>query len=184
MIKFEVQDTLTEYLDKLKSHFNANKVTLNEVFAEAVVGDSWMNPRSGHIAKYMSTNFNPYLFASGQDKGYWKFMSEEGISSIEVMYSGMHLHEQYPVGKARVWWEFAEDTSAPKNQRKLARDYAWYQETGEDKIAMPEDARHKGAIAKGLAEVSQKDLKKTEEYFMRIMELKFVQGGLFIGSKR
>lgn len=184
MIEFEVQDNLTDYLDKLKTHFEKNKIILNEEFTRAVVGD-YLNPNSGHIAKYMSTNFNPYLFTSGQDEHYWKFMSEEGMSSIEVLYSGMRLHDRYPVGKARVWWEFAENPSVPKNQRRLARDYAWYQETGEDKIAMPDDAKHTGAIAKGLAEVSQKDLKNVNEYLMNIMELKTMADiSMFIGVKR
>lgn len=169
MIDFTItDDTLTDYLNELEKHFQAHKELLNYEFARSIVGN--YGSTGGKIAHLMSTDFNPYLYTSGQDESFWKKTVDEGISIIEIMYSGMHLHEQYPVGKARVWWEFGKYARGGRND-VLERDYAWYQETGEDKIAKPQDAKHTGAIQTGLASANSNDLKQTAHYMESIMKL-------------
>lgn len=162
------EDTFTDYLNELEKHFNSHKDTLNYAFARSIVGN--YGSMNGKIARLMSTDFNPHLYATGQDENLWKHTIEEGMSIIEIMYTGMHLHEEYPVGKARVWWEFGKYARGGTDD-VLERDYAWYQETGQDPIAKSKDAKHKGAIQRGLSSANHKDLNRTTEYMEAIMKL-------------
>lgn len=188
MMQIETQENLTKYFNKLEKHFNSHKDNLSYAFTRKVVG-AYGNPNT-HIARHMSTNFNPYLFMSGQDEHYWKFDDTEEFATMEVLYSGKHIHDKYPVGKARIWWEFAtKDTrSKPATDRVLEKDYAEFQETGDSSAANypidPNDAKHKYAIDKGLSEVSQKDLKDVGTYLMNLMELRMLMNPPFIGFKR
>lgn len=166
MIEWDVEENLTDYFEELLQHFNSHKDTLNYAFTREIVGN--YGSVNGKIARLMSTTFNPHLYTSGQNEDLWKHMVDEGMSIIEIMYTGRYLHEEYPIGKAKVWWEFADKN----NQNKLGRDYSWYQETGEDPIAKSEDAKHKGAISKGLSSATSKDLNKTAQYMEDIMKLR------------
>lgn len=180
----EIQDNLTKYFEELQMNFESSKPALNEAFAESIVG-KYGSPVSGHIAQFMSQTFNPNLFMSGQNPNYWQFESKEGMSILEVLYTGIHLHDKYPVGKAKVWSEFAtSDTkNKPLQERELARDYAYYQETGIDPIAKSSDAKHKGAIKEGLSLSNQFDLEKTGDYLEHIMRGNKVQSSKFGGYR-
>jgi len=182
MIRFEVDDNFTKYLEELEKNFEASKGTLVEAFTRAIVGN-YGSPISGHIAEFMSQTFNPYLFTSGQDEHYWQLETSKDKSVIEVLYSGMHLHDVYPPGKARVWWEFGK-YGIGGNKDVLERDYAYYQETGHDKLAKPGDAKHTGAIEHGLSLSNQKDLEKTADYFNEILKGRAMISYSFIGHKR
>jgi hypothetical protein len=161
-VKIQVEDTVSEYLEKLEQGFKDAKPLLNQSFAEEIVG-SYGGTNSGHIAPLMSTTFNPYLYMSGQDQSKWKYTENEGSSTITVLYSGMGLNEMY--SRPKVWSEFGD-----KFEGVLERDYAYYQETGRDPIAKKEDAKHIGAIARGLQASNQKDLKKVSSYLETLMK--------------
>ena len=188
MIQFEIQDNLTEYFDELEKHFNSHKDNLSYSFSRKVVG-AYGNPNTP-IARHMSTKFNPYLFMSGQDEHYWDFTDNGEIATMEVLYSGKHLHDKYPVGKAKVWWEFATKSTRnkPATDRVLEKDYAEFQETGDDSAANypvdPNDAKHKYAIDKGLSTINQKHLKDVGTDLMTLMELRMLMNPPFIGFKR
>ena len=167
-----VEDTLTAYLDKLAKVFEENKPELARKFTKGVVGE-YQNPESGFIAPLMSTTFNPYLYTSAQMVNKWVIDQEEFITTVEVLYSGLGLHSIFPAGRARVWWEFAtKDTWGKKDpfKRELARDYSYFQETGIDKLAKSDDAKHQGAIQTGLSQVNETALVEVEEYLNYLID--------------
>lgn len=182
MTHFEIEDNLTKYFEELEKNFDTGKSAMTEAFTRSIVGN-YGSPISGHIAEFMSQTFNPYLYTSGQDEHYWKLEKSKGKSVIEVLYSGMHLHDVYPPGKARVWWEFGK-YGIGGTKDVLERDYAYYQETGRDKLAKSQDAKHQGAIEHGLLLSNQEDLEKTAKYLKLIMEGRTLNSNTFIGYKR
>lgn len=176
-MKFEIEDNLTEYFNELEKHFNSHKDTLGVAFARKVVGN--YGEERSHIAKHMS-KWNPYLYTTGQNQNYWDWNVGEDKTTVEVLYSGKHIHQDRRSGITRIWWEFAtkETRGNYSWERKLDRDYAEFQETGDSSNAHfpidPEKARNKHGINKGLREVNQKDLDKAGEYLMIIMELRML----------
>ena len=134
------EDTFTPYLEWLHEEITDKTDDLLKQMARELVGD-YGNPNDGFIAPNMSTTFNPNLFISGQEEQYWLLDLGE-VSSLEVIYTGMRL----PRG-SMVWWEFGD-----KEEGIIERDYAFYQETGLDKYAEQEDARHTDAVYRGVME--------------------------------
>ena len=180
MSKFTVQgkiskniseDSLTEYLMELKQLIQSQRKEIAIALTEELVGT---DGEEGYIGSLMG-KWNPYLYLTGQNRANWVEESEEGMDSIEAIYSGMDIHKFFggepPEG---VWWEFATDEtdSYPPRKRKLARDYAYYQETGIDIRAKPKFARHKHAIEQGTEYATPHLYAQTEKYVAQLMELK------------
>ena len=177
------KDDLSAYLDRISQSFEEHKVTLNYEFARGVVGTGGY--ASGFIAPLMSKKWNLYLLTTGADTGYWLYSSEKGLTSIEVLYTGKDIHEKWAGGMGfsdswkGIWWEFAtRDTRGlPPESRELERDYSYFQETGKDKLAKKSQAKHKGAIRRGLHNVDDTALKEVmvdinrilNEYWVAIM---------------
>lgn len=164
-----IEDTSTEYLDTLMEEITSNETLLAHDVAKEFTGSGGTG--SGHITKHMSRDFNPFLFRSGADERYWNLSKDDGLTIIEILYSGMRLHEEF--NHPLVWWQFAtKETARNSNprERTLARDYAYFQETGIDSVADESLAKHQGAVQKGLSEASEKDLKKAGEYLALIMQ--------------
>lgn len=166
------EDTTSEYLDRLHKTITEHEVSFAGDIAEEFGGR--MGTHRGHIPKHMSTTFNPYLYRSGADNRYWHVTHTDGLATIEMLYTGERLNQE--LAKPLVWWEFAtKDTrSKPPRERTLARDYAYFQETGIDEEVPSKFAKHKHAIQKGLSEASEKDLAKPAEYLILLMEGKWV----------
>lgn len=166
------EDSFSEYLNFI--YDSLHKYAPKELKREArlLTGDVG-NENSGFIPKYMSTTFNPNLFISGQEEEYWiiKNQTRSGVigggnvSSLEIIYTGMRLHETFPPGEAKVWSEFSEDGA----MYKLERDYAFYQETGLDPLAPSSMAKHTGAVAKGVAESKDTLYHNVADYVYNIM---------------
>ena len=146
--KIVVEESLTEYLQYIQNSLHETKEQELRKQARLLVGE-YDNPTSGYIAPRMSTDFNPNLYLSGQEEEFWIVNSNENVSTIQIIYTGMRLHDNYP-DDARVWLEFSENLEPYPPYRELERDYAYYQETGSDPIAKPSDAKHKFAIKKGV----------------------------------
>ena len=170
-----IEDTVTEYLDFIVNSFDENAPKELKEQARLLVGDEG-DETGGFIAPLMSTNYNPNLFISGQMEESWNLttssnpygiMGEHDTLGIEIMYSGLKYYSLYG-DDDKVWWEFAEYNSNSET-KKLARDYAFYQETGLDPIAKPKNARHKGAIAKGTKAASGELLNHSARYLKAIM---------------
>lgn len=163
------EDTFSEYLTFIYDNFHKNLPTELKHLARTMVGEE-EDDGTGFIPKFISTTFNPNLFISGQEEEYWQLKSSQrsnvigggNLSSIEVIYTGMRLHENLH-NYAKVWTEFAGDDGM------LERDYAFYQETGMDTIADSSDAKHKGGIRAGVMASSDTLFNHTAEYVYNIM---------------
>jgi len=163
--KFEIiEDTVTGYLNALQSQMEKDSEYILNHVADEVTGKD--EDDSAPIPKLMSTRFNPYLYISGQLPENREVKVDNGKSVIEILYSGMGLEEWYG-DEAMVWWEFSkeQDPSIPPRERTLARDYAYYQETGADIIADYRNAKHKRAIQTGLTTSSDKIAKETARQY-------------------
>ena len=163
------EDTITEYIEELESLFESEKPQLLNTLMREIVGYSYSF--GGYVAPLMSTDFNPFLYSSGQDSSMWHGEIGEGISRLETVYSGMKLHMLH--NKPMVWWEFAtpDTVGNQPRERKLLRDYAYFQETGIDPIAKSKDAKHKHAIERGFANSESHVIDETAKYINRIMQL-------------
>ena len=171
-----VEDTITEYLDLISNDIQEYAPRELKKLARLLVGEE-ENEASGYIAQHMSTTFNPFLFMSGQFEENWFFsnstnphnlMGRKNSNTIEIIYSGMELQEYYG-DEARLWWEFAKDGDNHSPDRELERDYAYFQETGIDKLARSKDAKHKGAIAKGVKASKAELLDHSKQYLDSIL---------------
>lgn len=181
-IRFDiVEDTITEYLDFISESFKSNSPKELKKQARILTGE-YGDEHDGYIAPNMTVarygEFNPNLFMSGQEEEYWNLyansnphglMGGKNSIGIEISYTGARLHQNYG-DEAKVWWEFAEGNEGNPEERILERDYAFYQETGIDKIARPKDARATGAIATGVHEAKDELLDHSAKYLLSILK--------------
>lgn len=155
----EIQDRLTEYLEELQAHFHKSQFRLMEAMGHDLAED----------VMTFAPDWNPNLYLSGFEKRLWHKDISEGMSAIEILYTG--FTEQ--VDDIDVWWEFAtiDTMSGLPEDRELGRDYALYQETTYDRIADPRKAKHPHFVRKG-SEVYSHNMKfKMERYLQQIMRL-------------
>lgn len=172
-----VGDTATEYLEKLETLFKTEKKEMVNTLMREMVGFPFSR-EGGYIAPLMS-QWNPYLYSTGQNSKYWEGTSEEGLTSIEALYTGMDIHSFYGTELPKgVWSEFATPETANKKDPKdrvLERDYAFFQETGIDTKANKKHAKNRGAIRHGVVEATPHIHQDVAEYMGRILELKPVK---------
>ena len=144
-----VDETFTGYLEELQNGLpDEMEYILREASYEATGHEG---EEDGTIPHYMSTTFNPNLFLSGQEETNHIYDITERKSTIEMIYTGMELDLNLG-DDARRWWEFSENFDPTL---ALERDYAYYQETGRDPVAKPNDARHKYAIEWGMRDAAR-----------------------------
>ena len=157
-VEFDIiEDTITEYLEKL------TELSTGEDNRKRFLKDA------GHELHFRYINpeipkWNPNLMYSPLEKRHQNFKIGDGVSSLELLYTGFTETAEMgelPVG---VWSEFGD-----KSQGILERDYAYYQETGEDEIA-PDFAGHH-YVGKGTANYSTEFHYKTMAYLDRLMHL-------------
>lgn len=161
------EDTITDYLNELESHLESEKEKFVGGLARKPVGELG-NPNEGAIT-LLAPKYNPFLYMTGQRRNNWKITLGE-TSKVEILYSAMKAPNinAYGTNKTRkIWWEFADDN----NPNKLGRDYAEFQETGEDPIAKSKDAKHKHFIRDGLKASRPEIQDATGRYLMEIMKL-------------
>lgn len=197
MFKFRIkEDTVTDYLNKLESNFEDKEKTILEEMMFAATG--YKKDRTAPIPKRLMLQgrsgkrkyeYNPWLFESGQDKSYWTFEENGDEYSVIANYSGERGY--FEAEQFKVWVEFSDDFEDALAKygdwgtafnivrhmnpydRTLARDYAFYQETGADKWASPDDAEHIGFVNEGMGEAAEKAIPNTlQRYFKQLIELK------------
>jgi len=167
------QDNISEYFERLDKLFETEKKEMANTLMREMVGFPF-SPQGGFIAPLMS-KWNPYLYSTGQNSKYWVGESNRDLTTLEALYTGADINDFYggkpPKG---VWWEFAtlETAHLDPQDRELERDYAYFQETGRDKIAEPRKARNKGAIEKGIFLSVGHLRSETEQYLSRLIQLK------------
>ena len=171
MIKFEIVENVTKYLDTISNNVDDNAEIQLKKMAEKLTGK--FDTENGYITRNMAVvkygEFNPNLHLSGQDQSKWKITHDDDLHSLMVTYTGMTLYEYYGVEEAKVWWEVAEGNEGNPRDRILERDYAFYQETGIDPIALPKYARATGAISKGVYEGKYELYEMATKYLENIL---------------
>lgn len=123
MIRFEVEEDLSEYLAYLEKEIK------NTARDEKVL--KRMAKEFVDIVNEVIPTWNRNLMASGANPERWNIFNENNRTELEIIYTGM----TGPGGSAPdpsdlpqgVWWEFGD-----KATKTLKRDYAYYQEFGID----------------------------------------------------
>ena len=164
-LKFEVTENVTEYLDKLDAHMETESKTILHNLGAILVED-YITPR---IPKW-----NPNLVNSGEDTDYWKFSNKGGRHTLEILYTGMTDEAMDGDLEKGVWWEFGD-----QGTRTLKRDYAYFQETGIDPIALHIDAKNKWFVANSVWASKNQLLTIASKYMDDIMELEKIPKSIF-----
>lgn len=123
--RWVVEETVSKYLQELKSHFKSKEDDMLRDMARVL---------SEHIFE-LAPNDTGTLAESGLEEDDWVIQPTLIGNELDIIYSGL--------GNAQSWWEFSKDylTNHPPD-----RDYAYFQETGQDKIADSKRAKHKHFI--------------------------------------
>ena len=183
-VRVKIEDSLSEYLERLHSLFNEEKEEILRTATRVVTGE--YGDKYAYIPFRMSTKFNPNLYMSGQEEDRWIIEKDGPITHLYFNYTGMTYQRRFVTGGTRayieneeygdnyfkVWWEFATESTREKkpSQRVLGRDYAYFQETGMDSIAKKKYAKHPRAIRDGLHAGTPEMMFKIEEYVSEIMK--------------
>lgn len=131
MLEMKVtKDTLSEYMDKLIVAVNDNK-------------EKFLRQEADVFAEYPDIGRMYYTLQESLEKNRI-YKDYGGLSEIDVLYTGALAKHS--------WWEFRDDHDMSKPPE---RDYAYYQETGEDKVAKDESAHHKWAIKFAVADFAE-----------------------------
>ena len=172
MIKFEIEENVSKYFDKLSTTFDKEEKNILKEMMYSATGRK--GRRDAPISKRLMQEgrkgkkpyeYNPWLFESGQEESRWLFEMGKEKSSVTANYSGMEGYNRSD--EFKVWVEFSEEyiennfdyyatLRIDAYDRTLDRDYAFYQETGVDKYADPGDADHIGFVNKGMGEAADK----------------------------
>lgn len=167
-LSFLIEETVNEGLDKLQKRVSEDMERILNEIAYAATGR--YEDETAPIPRLMSTDWNPYLFMSGQVDSGRTFEISDDKAEIHINYSGLRYYEEYTDEEFMPWWEFSENQEANPAERILERDYAFYQETGIDPIASPKHAKHKHAIEWGLLYASPEIRKETIRQWELMMQ--------------
>lgn len=179
------KDTVTTYLDTLTERYDATEKYHLKSLAHVLTGKgngSITSKEKGTIGLLLS-KWNPNLYLSGQEEDRWLFEQSKGKSSVTVNYTGMTYERRYDDDEFQVWWEFSKEIregfsiyevmyQMDPEERTLARDYAYYQETTYDPIADPRWVRRPHAIRRGTEAGAGLIFEKSEEYLHNLINLK------------
>lgn len=123
--RFTVEETVTKYLQDLKNHFKSKEDDMLRDMARVL---------SEHIVE-LAPKDTWTLAESGLEEDDWVIQPTLTGTALDIIYSGL--------GNTQSWVEFSNDQL--KNHPP-DRDYAYFQETGQDKIADSKYAKHKHFI--------------------------------------
>lgn len=128
--KMSIKDTLTKYID------DVIKLVDDESNTQKFLETTGQELHFDYISQYIP-KWNPNLVLSPMERSHQFFELSNGISFLELEYSGFTRRSYFPKG---VWQEFSDDPEGlkPPDERELEKDYAYYQETGNDPEASPE----------------------------------------------
>ena len=164
-MKVEWEDNMSEYLNKLEELAQDKTNTTN--FLKDILNEA----HTEHIAPKMP-QWNPNLINSPMEPEHQTVEIEEGKSSIELLYTGF-THKERTEGLDLVFWEFAVDYK--KSSRHLARDYAYFQETGDDDFVSAVSPRyqpqHLHFVQEGIEEYTPITRERMSEYVQKLLHL-------------
>ena len=126
MIRFEVKENLSkyvEYLEKEIKNIDRDKKVLEEMAEEFVDIVGEVVPRaSGNLSR------------SGLNPETWNIFNENNLTELEIIYTGFTGEGGSAPDDIHIWWEFGKYHRGGYSDI-LGRDYAYYQEFGQDKYA-------------------------------------------------
>lgn len=161
-IHFEA-DGIIDYLDKLEALANDKSNIQN------FLRDAGYDLHRRYIRPIMP-KWNPNLVYSPLEPEHQIFEMEEGISSLELLYTGFTRFER--AGKLRlIFKEFAVNEDIFSGH--LERDYAFFQETGIDHKVSPNKYKptHLHFVERGTKEFETEFHYKTMAYLDKLMHL-------------
>lgn len=126
MIRFEVKENLSKYVDYLEKevkNIDRDKKVLEEMAEEFVDIVSEVVPvASGNLR---DSGLNPEM---------WNILNENNLTELELIYTGFTGEGMGEPDDIHIWWEFGKYHRGGYSDI-LGRDYAYYQEFGQDKFA-------------------------------------------------
>ena len=165
--KFEIiENTVTDYLNKLDELAN------DEGNTRRFLKDSAQEMHFEYIEPLMP-KWNPNLMYSPLEPEHQIVKISKGVSSIELLYTGFTEEAREGDLPKGVWSEFGD-----KFTGTLERDYALYQETGQDPIA-PDFAGHH-FVKRGTHNYLNQFYTKTDAYLDRLMHLEQWQKNWYV----
>ena len=117
-----VNDSITPYLNDIENRLNASKEEITYK-----IGKRFRTEAQSRVATWWEN-----LYESVDKSSQWQIERERDFIKLDIVFSGI-------VDDVEEWWGEFEDESLPAG----GRDYAYYQETGDDPIAHPANARRK-----------------------------------------
>lgn len=154
---FVTSDTVTEYAEKLRNHFQKSQPQMLKGLARNLTGE-YITP--------LVPQWNPNLYLSGLDESKWVMKTSAEIIGIQIKYTGFTEYSEHMY----VWWEFGGfSTLRPTS---LQRDYAEYQETGKDPKAPSFEGHH--YVGRGTKEFEKAIKPITAQYINKIIHLKSI----------
>ena len=116
-----VKETVTDYLAKLE------ELATDTSNQKRFLQDSAQEMHFDYIEPLMPT-WNPNLIFSPLEKDHQIFSTENGFSALELEYTGFTQEARHEELE-HIFWEFGDPID-----HVLERDYALFQETGEDEV--------------------------------------------------
>lgn len=153
------EDNMSDYLDKLI------KLAKDETNTRNFLRDVLTEAHSEYIAPLMP-QWNPNLINSPMEPEHQTVEMENGKASIELLYTGF-TREERTKGLDLVYSEFTATGS--KKSRHIYRDYALYQETGQDEYAPNFKGHH--FVREGTKAYAPVARERMTEYVQRLLHL-------------
>ena len=159
-----VKDDFSEYLSELEA------LSKDESNQRNFLNDASYELHARYIAPLMST-WNPNLINSPMESKNRIFEYGDEISSLEMLYTGFTEEALSSKGLEHIFWEFA--VNFDKTTKHLARDYAYFQETGIDSVVNPKEytPRNLHFVERGTKEYETEFHYKTMAYLMKLLNL-------------
>lgn len=156
------EDTLTPYFEELY------RLVSDEDNAQNFLRDSAAELHFEHIEPLMP-DWNPNLKISPMEHEHQIYRQEGERHIFDMIYTGFTQEEK--MGLEKVFAEFAMDFD-PATKR-LSRDYAYFQETGEDEVVDPKryTPQHTHFVKRGTASYTTQFHYKAMAYANQLLHL-------------
>lgn len=139
-----VEDTITTYADYLTEAWDEQEEPLLTKLAYDYIKNVHPKVASGTLR------------SSGEEEDNWEFLHGEDVSEVTIEYTGRDNPTR--------WWEFGG--FEPFSEW---RDYAWFQETGEDDVAEPYPTMRRWYVRAAAYESKHRILTDTQKHFMNVL---------------
>ena len=163
--RFYVEDEdFTSYLQKLEALLNDTSNTEN------FLRDAGYELHDRYIRPLMP-EWNPNLVYSPLEAKHQHFEHMKGFSSLALEYTGFTEQEHSKEGLRDIFWQFAINFDPFTHH--LARDYAYFQETGIDSVVSPKQyvPTHQHFAEKGTQEYETEYHYKCMAYLEKLIRL-------------